>query len=164
MNQKEYSSLNEAMDRRRFLRFSGTCALAVVAGAACTRLDTGETAGAVTTCPYALTNDPFPGQCSNYIDSNGSGYCDFSENLSAPSSADNANNTAGQSQATATQELTAQPSQPATAQTEQSAPQSSQLVVLCQRGCRYPGHCRRFRDNDGSGICDLAEGIDPSEM
>jgi hypothetical protein len=166
MNNKNNSSMNEAMNRRRFLRFSGTCALAVLAGAACTRLDSGETAGAVTTCPYALTNDPYPGQCSNYVDSNGSGYCDFSENLSAQSSADNANTTADQTQATATQEPTAQPTQAATAtaQAEPSAPQSSELVVLCHRGCSAPGHCRRFRDNDGSGICDLSEGIDPSEL
>lgn len=157
MTNKNNSSMNEAIDRRRFLKFSGTCALAALAGAACTRLDTGETAGAVTTCPYALTNDPFPGQCSNYVDNNGSGYCDLSDNLSAQSSPDNPN-------IPSEHEPTAQPTQAATAQTEQSAPQSGELVVLCQRGCRYPGHCRRFRDNDGSGICDLSEGIDPSEL
>ena len=166
MNQKKNSAMNETMDRRRFLRFSGTCALAVLAGSACTRLEPGETAGALTTCPYALTNDPYPGQCSNYIDSNGSGYCDLSENLSAKSSADNANTTADQLQATAVQEPAAQPTQAATApaQAEPRAPQSGELVVLCQRGCSYPGHCRKFRDQDGSGICDLSEGIDPSEL
>ncbi len=143
------------MDRRRFLRLSGTCALAVLAGSACTRLDSSGTAEAVTTCPYALANDPYPGQCSNYIDSNGSGYCDLSEDLNAQS----ANITADQAQASVVQEPTAQPTQAAT-----PTAQSSELVVVCRRGCSYPGHCRRFRDNDGSGICDLSEGIDPSEL
>lgn len=158
--------MNEAMDRRRFLRFSGTCALAVLAGSACTRLDTGETVGTITTCPYALTNDPYPGQCSNYVDSNGSGYCDLSENLSTQNSTDNANTTADQLQATAAQEPAAQPTQATTAtvQAEPSTLPSSQLVVLCHRGCSAPGHCRKFRDQDGSGICDLSEGIDPSEL
>jgi len=147
--------MNEAMDRRKFLRFSGTCVLAVLAGSACTRLDSGGTAAAITICPYALDNDPYPGQCSNFVDSTGSGYCDLSEDMNAQS----ANNTADQAQAPATQEPTAQATQAAT-----PTAQSSKLVVLCQRGCSYPGHCRRFRDNDGSGICDLSEGINPSEL
>ena len=154
----------EAMDRRRFLRFSGTCALAVWAGSACTRLDSGETAGAITTCPYALTNDPYPGECSNYVDSNASGYCDFSESLSIQSTESAAES---QTQSTATQEPTAEAAQtgsPTTQADKAGAPQSSELVILCHRGCSFPGHCRRFRDTDGTGICDLSEGIDPSEL
>jgi hypothetical protein len=109
-----------------------------------------------------LTNDPYPGQCSNYVDSTGSGYCDLSEDLNAQ----NANHTADQAQTSVVQETAAQPTQAVTptAQAEPSAPQFGELVVLCQRGCSAPGHCRRFRDNDGSGICDMSEGIDPSEL
>jgi hypothetical protein len=159
--------MKETMDRRRFLRFSGTCALAVLAGSACTRLDSGEAANAISTCPYALINDPYPGQCVNYVDSNDSGYCDLSENLSGQTNAGDSKDSAGESQATATQEPTeeqAPQTATAAAPTEQKPPQSSGLVVLCHRGCSYPGHCRRFRDQDGSGICDLSEGIDPSEL
>ncbi len=32
-----------------------------------------------TTCPYGLVNDPFPGQCSRYMDVGGDGICDFSQ-------------------------------------------------------------------------------------
>ncbi len=30
-------------------------------------------------CPYGLVNDPYPGRCRRYVDSDGSGYCDYSE-------------------------------------------------------------------------------------
>jgi hypothetical protein len=30
-------------------------------------------------CPYGLVNDPYPGQCSQYIDANGDGICDLSQ-------------------------------------------------------------------------------------
>ncbi len=30
-------------------------------------------------CPKGLVYDPYPGQCSNYIDTDGDGYCDHSE-------------------------------------------------------------------------------------
>ena len=30
-------------------------------------------------CPYGLVNDPYPGQCSRFIDLNGDGLCDFSQ-------------------------------------------------------------------------------------
>ena len=33
----------------------------------------------VATCPRGLFNDPYPGRCRHYIDSNGSGFCDYSE-------------------------------------------------------------------------------------
>jgi hypothetical protein len=34
---------------------------------------------------------------------------------------------------------------------------SSSCVVRCQRGCSYPGHCRRYVDANGNGRCDLGE-------
>lgn len=32
-----------------------------------------------TACPYGMVNDPFPGQCSRYIDLDGDGMCDLSQ-------------------------------------------------------------------------------------
>lgn len=34
-----------------------------------------------TSCPYGLANDPFPGQCSRFIDLNGDGICDLSQTV-----------------------------------------------------------------------------------
>ena len=51
-----------------------------------------------------------------------------------------------------------------------SSPESSSLLesyegntvsglrsVCCQRGCSYPGHCRRYVDSNSNGRCDLGE-------
>lgn len=32
-------------------------------------------------CPYGLVSDPFPGQCSRYIDVDGNGFCDLSQTV-----------------------------------------------------------------------------------
>ena len=44
-------------------------------------LATATPAAVLTTarCPYGLVNDPYPGKCRRYVDSNGNGYCDLSE-------------------------------------------------------------------------------------
>lgn len=36
-------------------------------------------------CPYGLVNDPFPGNCSRYIDLNGDGICDLSQSVTITS-------------------------------------------------------------------------------
>lgn len=41
-------------------------------------------------CPYGLSNDPFPGQCGRYIDSNGDGICDLSQVLASSSTSSSA--------------------------------------------------------------------------
>jgi len=85
--------------RRRFLVLVG----AVCAGAACagcsgalaaagtssttdaastvSTTDTTNTSSAATgsRCPKGLINDPYPGRCRSYRDTNGNGYCDLSE-------------------------------------------------------------------------------------
>ena len=33
----------------------------------------------MTACPYGLVNDPYPGECRQYVDDNGNGICDLSE-------------------------------------------------------------------------------------
>ncbi len=30
-------------------------------------------------CPYGLVNDSYPGSCGRYVDSDGDGFCDLSE-------------------------------------------------------------------------------------
>jgi len=37
---------------------------------------TGQTSGVA--CPFGLVNDPSPGQCRHFVDSDGDGYCDYS--------------------------------------------------------------------------------------
>lgn len=34
-------------------------------------------------CPFGLVNDPYPGQCSRYVDLNGDGICDLSQSVAA---------------------------------------------------------------------------------
>ncbi|XRO75311.1 hypothetical protein ACO3TA_00045 [Methanocaldococcus sp. 28A] len=41
-------------------------------------------------CPFGIVNDPYPGKCGRYIDTNHDGICDHSE--PAPTSLDNSNN------------------------------------------------------------------------
>ena len=69
----------QTMTRRQFLVVAGCgCAGLVIAGTGCARVGP-VTAAAAAACPYSYRYDPYPGQCYRFIDSNGSGYCDFSE-------------------------------------------------------------------------------------
>jgi hypothetical protein len=34
---------------------------------------------------------------------------------------------------------------------------SSNCRIQCNRGCSFPGHCRRYTDSNGNGKCDLGE-------
>ena len=34
---------------------------------------------------------------------------------------------------------------------------STGCVILCNKGCSYPGRCRRYTDSNGNGICDNTE-------
>lgn len=34
---------------------------------------------------------------------------------------------------------------------------SSTCSVRCRKGCSYPGHCHRYVDSDGNGLCDQGE-------
>jgi hypothetical protein len=44
-------------------------------------------------CPYGLVNDPYPGQCSRYIDVDGDGICDFSQAAATTTSTSNTDTT-----------------------------------------------------------------------
>ena len=50
-----------------------------------------------------------------------------------------------------------QPTEVAQAQVIEESASSSTCVVQCQKGCSYPGHCRRYRDSNGNNRCDLSE-------
>ncbi|MBG0787718.1 MAG: cytochrome b/b6 domain-containing protein [Anaerolineaceae bacterium] len=72
-------------------------------------------------------------------------------------------------QATATAEATAQSTATAEAATQTPTVTATPMIptatvatessctVRCDRGCAYPGHCRRYTDANGNGLCDLGE-------
>jgi hypothetical protein len=128
------------MTRREFLIVAGCgCAGLVIAGTGCARISEATAAAA---CPYGYRFDAYPGQCYRFIDSNGSGYCDFSEPL-----------------ITTTTVTTSVSQTDSAAPTVTATTTEETRVVLCDRGCRAPGQCGRFVDSDGTGVCDLTEGI-----
>ncbi len=62
--------------------------------------------------------------------------------------------------AAATTVATSTPAATATAvatATTPDAPVATACTVRCNRGCSYPGHCRRYSDSNGNGLCDLGE-------
>jgi len=81
------------LSRRTFLAFGGVAAaagIAVVAGykavLGANPVEASESSNQITmtqqeegvACPFGLVNDPYPGQCRHYRDSNGDGICDYS--------------------------------------------------------------------------------------
>jgi hypothetical protein len=55
-----------------------------------------------------------------------------------------------------TQAATVTPSTPAVASSS-NVTASEQCFVRCNRGCSYPGRCRRYTDSNGNSKCDLGE-------
>jgi hypothetical protein len=51
-------------------------------------------------CPYGLVNDPYPGQCPRYIDVNGDGICDLSQDTGAASTSTTTTTDSSSSQST----------------------------------------------------------------
>ena len=113
-------------------------------------------------CPFGLVNDPYPGKCGQYVDADGNGICDLSEegsaeesDVEAPSPALPFTPEAGAGQTTAP--------------TRTVVPRATQTpdvkAVACPFGLvndPYPGECRRYRDANSNGICDLSE-VAPEE-
>jgi hypothetical protein len=81
------------MSRRAFLATGGVVmvaaglvaagyrALANVASAGGSQSDSAVATGGQESgvaCPFGVTNDPYPGRCRHYVDSNGDGICDYS--------------------------------------------------------------------------------------
>lgn len=176
--------LNKKLERRQFLKMAGCGAMIAVVGGGCSRINEKKSA-----CPYGRINDPYPGECGSYIDSNGNGICDYSEtstatatlvqptaivqntavptNTAVPptSTAAQATNTVAQPTSTVVQatNTVVPPTNTAVPPTSTAVPpvnnvqSSGQTAVECPRGCRYPGGCRRYVDNNNSGICDRSE-------
>jgi hypothetical protein len=121
------------LSRRRFLAIGcgALCAAALGSGCTSQQAQTDQPA----TCPYGMVNDPYPGRCKRYVDENKNGICDLSERASQD-----------------VQEPTSTPTVGAAPSGEQN-----QGGVICGRGCHYPGHCGRYTDQNGTGICDLSE-------
>lgn len=105
----------------------------------------------VSTCPFGLQYDAYPGQCLNYVDTTGSGYCDYSE-------------PAADSMATATPDATTESS--ATAEATAEATATAAVVVACPFGILndpFPGQCNRYCDLNNNAICDLSEPEESSD-
>ncbi len=180
----------ENMDRRKFLKIIGGGSALVVLGAGCQSLGFSTTAnsGSTTACKFGYINDPWPGECRDYVDKNGNGVCDYSEVSSttdtttaeSPSETTVETNTTDQStiqqaqtdssnsitQQSPTEVPTEVPSGTANqtadlsnTTTQQTQTESSELVVLCRKGCSYPGHCNQYVDSNATGVCDLSEGV-----
>ena len=172
------------LSRRRFLLIGCSAATALACGGLWVKerreaeaskgaLADGGLGGETTTaCPRGLVNDPYPGQCTLYTDTNGDGYCDFSTPVSAPTvapSAAPATTTPDTAPATTTPDTapaakaTAVPSSPTAAPAEATAIPPSPtpaLTTRCPHGLvndPYPGRCRHYVDRNGNGFCDLSE-------
>jgi hypothetical protein len=162
------NSTTKEMDRRQFLKLTGCGAMIAVVGGGCSKLNKAEAK-----CPYSMTYDPYPGQCNRYTDSNGSGYCDYSETASPTATTVPPTATAVQPTATVVQPTTNQIVQPTATHTTVVQPSATSVLptatatqstvvqparrVECNRGCRYPGGCHRYQDNNNTGICDRSE-------
>jgi hypothetical protein len=101
----------------------------------------GDQAGLVILCDRGCS---YPGQCMRYVDADGSGICDLSEGVPAGTAS--------------AAEPDAPADQPAAGPLADAGGDAG-LVILCDRACSYPGACGRYVDADGSGICDLSEGV-----
>jgi len=62
-------------------------------------------------------------------------------------------------ESTATEELATQTPTVTATQVIPTATTAAETncTVRCNRGCSYPGHCRRYTDANGNGLCDLGE-------
>jgi hypothetical protein len=83
----------KSLSRRAFLAFGGAATAVIVAatagyqvirganpveaGESDTQIAATQQKGSVA-CPFGLVDDPYPGRCRHYRDSNGDGYCDYS--------------------------------------------------------------------------------------
>ena len=109
----------------------------------------GDTKGAnapCLACPFGIANDPYPGKCRHYVDTNNNGICDLSEANSC------------------TDETLERPVQPLVPQenggTLPHENDGSTPCTACPLGLvndPFPGECRHYIDKDGNGICDLSE-------
>jgi hypothetical protein len=96
-------------------------------------------------CPYGLVNDPYPGQCSRYIDINGDGICDLSQSVAATSTSTTSN-------------TNSQPNSHSSSQN--TAPDTSSGVQDVQNGSSDPSNASAIQD---PGIGGLDSGAPPAD-
>jgi len=66
--------------------------------------------------------------------------------------------TGQQKTASSTQSLgSSQQATPAPSTTSSANPSAAACVVRCNKGCSYPGHCRRYVDTNKNNRCDMGE-------
>jgi hypothetical protein len=95
----------------------------------------------------------YPGQCRRYVDTNGNGICDLTEctpDSSQPSTAGSADNS--ETETALVDEALDENNQEIT-----SAASDAACVLLCSKGCSYPGDCQDYLDMNGNNLCDLGE-------
>jgi hypothetical protein len=100
--------------------------------------DGGDSSTVERVCPFGLVDDPYPGACKLYVDADGDGICDLSQNHPA---------------------ATVQPAaeQDAAPPTPAGEPN---VLTACPLGLvndPYPGECKWYVDTNGNSICDLSE-------
>lgn len=145
-----------ALSRRQFLYFASGAAAATLVGGLLTRQDASASTELANTTE--LSPDQLPGsqQAASFDEPSSTG-----TTLSTGTT-----QTAVTSDPTATPppEVVATPTAavlavPVAEPTATATPvQTQQLTApVCNRGCSYPGHCRRYTDQNGNGICDLTE-------
>ena len=171
------------LSRRRFLLIGCSAATALACGGLWvkerreaeaskgTLADGGLGGETATACPRGLVNDPYPGQCTLYTDTNGDGYCDFSTPVSAPAdTAPTVTANAAPAATPTTAAATATPDAAPAAKAPTAAPTAETTAVpasptavpstRCPHGLvndPYPGRCRHYVDRNGNGFCDLSE-------
>jgi hypothetical protein len=66
--------------------------------------------------------------------------------------------TGQQQTASSTQSLgSSQQATPTPSTTSSANPPAAGCVVRCNKGCSYPGHCRRYVDTNKNNRCDMGE-------
>lgn len=135
----------KGFNRRQFLKKAASVSFVTLIGVGCSRriFSVNRRQGS---CPKGIVNDPWPGECSEYIDEDGNGFCDYSETKQISSETVNLENEDQE-------EITLD--NLSLENNSDSSGNSTQ--IKCNRGCSFPGHCQRFTDSDGSGYCDLSE-------
>ncbi len=103
-------------------------------------------------CPYGLTNDPYPGQCSRYIDLNGDGICDLSQSVAATSTS---------TQSTTTSQSSSQSSAHSTS-SQNTASDSSSGANSVQNGSPDPSNASAIQDTGSGGLDSGAPPVDAS--
>lgn len=124
--------------RRDFLRLMGVVSAAALV-AAHSAMESDNTTGTQNANAAQNSQSQASSQSSSSLESSGSGAS------SSASSASGAASSASSSSNAASSDIS------------DSNASSSQCVVRCNRGCSYPGRCRRYTDSNSNGRCDLGE-------